>query len=635
MTDPVLRFLPNEAGEKEGLGDAGIETFRDTPYASCAREAGQNSGDAAMSPSLPVRITFNIRRLGHEEFPSYPELKDAIAACKAEASQDREKAFFENAARVIDSPHIPVLEIADSNTTGLTGPPDDHNTPFHSLVKASGVTVKSDADAGGSFGIGKNASFAVSDLQTVFYSSVYEDPATGNGAFAAQGKVKLVSHTGSDNKPRRATGYWGNPERFRAVTDRSLVPDWMNREDVGTTIFCMGFRESQDWAERMTYSLVSNFFCAVHRQEMLFEVDNGRIRVNRNTLEHLLEQEDVKRAAENTGHLADLDFAKELYRCLVSESAEEKSLTLASGLGCVRVRILVAEGMPRRVGFIRNGMLITDNLRHFGHPLARFPGSRDFLALVEPADTEAGVLLKQLENPAHDGFSAERIPDADKRSKANQAMKKLGKEIRDVIRGATSIRNEGAVVLDELGQFFAEPGRADADSDPAAENDPEKYTYTPYKRRPRRPRVPTPSGGQQGGSSRTGTGSGGNNGSGKGRGTGKGSGGQGTRGDRETIVLRDVRNRIRPGDNGAPAFRELHFTPETGGRIEITVQATGVNVVERLRIVEADRGEAGSGALFLDVTSEERCSVTVSFDEPYDGPIELLAITSEATEAPA
>ena len=548
--DPVLRFLPNEAWEKEGLGDAGIETFRDTPYASCAREAGQNSRDAAKG--LPVRITFDIRRLRHEEFPSHSELREAIAACRTEASQDRETAFFNNAVEVINKPCIPVLEIADSNTSGLTGPPDDHGTPFHSLVKASGVTVKDDPAAGGSFGIGKNASFAVSDLHTVFYSSLYEDPDAGHRAFAAQGKVKLVSHTGADSEPRRATGYWGNPERFGAVTERSLVPDWMSRSTVGTTIFCMGFRESEDWAERMTYSLVSNFFCAVCRHEMVFEVDNGRIRINGNTLEHLLERADIQRAAENTGHLADLEFAGQLHRCLVSENTEEEILTLASDLGRMRVRILVGEGMPRRIGFIRNGMLITDNLRHFGQPLARFPGTRDFVALVEPEDTDAGVLLKQLENPAHDGFSAERIPDSKRRAKATAAMRQLGREIRETIRGATTIRHEGAVVLDELGRYFAQPGRADAEPDPAADNDPEKYTYASHRRAPKRQRAPTLSGGNLGGRSPTGTGPGGDNGSGTGRGTGAGSGGKGTRGDRETIVLRDVRNRIRKNYDGSP-----------------------------------------------------------------------------------
>ena len=409
----------------------------------------------------------------------------------------------------------------------------------------------------------------------------------------------------------------------------------MGRSAIGTSIFCMGFRESEDWAERITYSLVSNFFCAVHRQEMVFAVNDGEIPVNHNTLEHLLEREDVRRAAENTGHLADLEFARQLYRCLVSENAEEEVLELASGLGRIRVRILVAEGMPRRIGFIRNGMLITDNLRHFGQPLARFPGSRDFVALVEPDDTDAGVLLKQLENPAHDGFSAERIPDPARRSRATAAMSRLGREIRETIRGATSVRHEGAVVLDELGRYFAEPGQADAEPDPAAEDDPEKYTYSSHRRRRRRPRAPTPAGGKEGGHSGTGTGAGGQNGGGTGKGFGTGSGGRGTRGERDTIRLRDVRNRIRTGDDGLPVSRELYFTPGTGGSIEIAVQATGVNVAERLRVVGADSGETGSGVLSLDVTEGERCSVTVSFDEPYDGPIELLAVEGDRAEAQA
>jgi hypothetical protein len=47
VNEATLEFLPNQAGESEGLGDAGIETLRDNPYASCARASGQNSADAA------------------------------------------------------------------------------------------------------------------------------------------------------------------------------------------------------------------------------------------------------------------------------------------------------------------------------------------------------------------------------------------------------------------------------------------------------------------------------------------------------------------------------------------------------------------------------------------------------------
>ena len=629
MVEPVLRFLTNEAGEKEGLGDAGIETFRDAPYASCAREAGQNSRDAATGlPADPVRVSFNVLKLNASSFPSHDLLRDTIAACSAEAEQDREKEFFSNASKVIGSSSIPVLEIADHNTTGLVGPPDKDGTPFHSLVKASGVTAKDTADSGGSFGIGKNASFAVSDLQTVFYATTYTD---GDAkAFAAQGKVKLVSHSAPDGTKHRATGYWGDPDGFRAVTDPALVPDWMKRTETGTSIFCMGFRAAEDWAERMTYSLVSNFFCAVHREEMVFEVDDGRININRNTLESLFSRQDIIDAAERTGHQADLTFAGQLYRCLVSDSAEENVLTIPK-LGQMRVRVLIEEGMPCRVGFIRNGMLITDNLRHFGHPLQQFRGSRDFVVVVEPADLEAGVLLKKLENPAHDGFSAERLPDAAKRADAATAMKRLGKELRDIIKATTGVKHEGSVVLNELGRFFAETGKTDTPDDPYAEHDPERYTYESKRRKSKSRKAPSPTGGVLGGRSQTGTGSGGKGG-GSGSGTGRGTGGRGTAGDREPVILREVRNLIRSDGFGAATARELHFTPEFSGPIELMVQATGVNAPEGLNVTAADAGTPGSGVLTIDVKDGKRCKVTVSFDEPYDGPIELIAVSSAAVE---
>ena len=85
-----------------------------------------------------------------------------------------------------------------------------------------------------------------------------------------------------------------------------------------------------------------------------------------------------------------------------------------------------------------------------------------------------------------------------------------------------------------------------------------------------------------------------------------------------------------------PTLRELYFTPATGGRIEIAVRATGVNVPERLHVIEADTGETDSGVLSLDVTEGQRCSVTVSFDEPYEGPIELLAVNNDdSSKVPA
>lgn len=637
MTKPVLEFLRNEAGEEEGLGDAGIETFRDAPYASCAREAGQNSRDAGAENGEPVRMTFDVFAISPHEFPSYDHLRGALSACSNEAREEREKEFFANACATADNPTIPVLKIADYNTKGLIGPPDEPGTPFHSLLKGSGVSKKESATSGGSFGIGKNASFAVSDLQTLFYSTVYKDSSSGSTGFAAQGKVKLVSHTDPQGVMRRATGYWGDKADFRAVREPTLVPEWMKREEAGTSIFCMGFRKSKDWAERMTYSLVSNFFGAIHREDIVFEVDSGKIQINRNTLESLMSREDIKSAAENTGHLADLEFARQLYRCLISEMAKEEILDIP-GLGQMRVRILTDVDMPRRVGFIRNGMLITDNLRHFGHALARFPGSRDFIVLVEPHDAEAGKLLKKLENPAHSAFSAERISDPTKRSAAIRAMRKLGESLRDMIRDAAGVQQQGSVVLDELGRFFAEPGKADAQPSPSAESDPEKYTYDAAKRERRKANSPDPDEGATGGQAGKHTGAPTRNPTGQGKGSPGGKSGDGDSGStasRRTVELVDVRNRIVRDKGGEARSRVLYFSSGETGRLALTLQALGVNAPDKLVLTATSVGTLTHGAVNLHADSGKRYSFSVSFDEPYEGPIELIAVMAENNGAPA
>lgn len=626
MPHPKLEFLTNEAGEKEGLGDAGIETFRDSPYAGCAREAGQNARDA--DEALPVRMTFNVLHLMADDFPAHDQLLMTLRACREAADGEKEVEFFENALRVATREPIPVLEIADFNTTGLVGPPEQQGTPFHSLLKATGVSRKESDTSGGSFGIGKNASFAVSDLQMVFYSTRYA-AAAGGDVHAAQGKVKLVSHTDAAGVARRMTGYWGAPG-FKAILDSGRIPAWMRRHEKGTSIYCMGFRETEDWDELMTASLVTNFFTAVHREEMVFEVGGNGYNINRNTVEGLLANEAIRQAAERSGDLPELEFATQLYRCLVSSAAEVSTLTVP-GLGSVAVRVLTEPGMPRRIGFVRNGMLITDNLQHFGHPLARFPGSRDFIALVEPEGHEAQKLFKRLENPAHRELSAQRIADPLKRSAAEKAMKALGRQLRDLIRNTTGAQVQGTVVIDELAQFFATSGHAVSPPDDSAERDPETHVFVPPKPTVRKPVVPAITGGTEGGATGGSAGSGGTRG-GTGQATGSGAGGRGSRGTRTSVELDEVRNVTGRDGAGQPRLRTLHFSPAVDGRISLTISATGLNDPEPLRLSESDVGAVAGDVLTLDAVAGQRQTVRVVLAEPYDGPVELTAVLTDAKE---
>ncbi|WP_129590604.1 hypothetical protein [Stutzerimonas stutzeri] len=628
MEDVGLEFPLDTAGEHDGLGDAGIETFRDSAYASCAREAGQNSRDAAVSNSSPVRVAFNLLHIPTSEFPAKSRLEIALKACLKEAHEEKEVDFFTNALAVLNKDTVPVLHIADYSTLGLIGPPNEKGTPFHSLLKARGVTNKQDNEtSAGSFGIGKNAVMAVSDLQTVFYSTLYKTTETEE--FAAQGKVILVSHKGPDGLDRRPSGYWGHWTDFSAVTSQDEVPEWMKRSQIGTSIFCMGFREGDgSWEDLMICSLISNFFGAICQKQMEFEV--GSQIINSTTLESLLSSESLRKSAEGTDLEDELSFARSLHRCLVSGNSVIQDIDIEN-LGKIRVRILADKGLPRRLGFVRNGMLITDNLSYFGHKFQKFPAAKDFICLVEPADSAAGKVLKTLENPKHKDFSADRISDPHKRASAVKAMRTLGTKLRDMINSTAGAKIEGSVVVDELASLFAIDESA-SPNESSGGLDPERFIY---KVPPKTSKKSGPGGGAgvAGKGSKGGKGGGGNSTNPSGKGTGKG--GAGGVGNRRPIELKNVRNHLGTSSLSKGRSRTIYFSSDTSGAIEVSIFALGLNSPDALNIINSSRGLAKNGKVTLEIMDADRQELTVLFNEPYEGPIEIIASKKNDAESQA
>lgn len=70
------RFPSNDYGEKKGINDSGIATFRGTPLRSLAREICQNSLDAARDKT--VRIEFKAFDITSDKLPGSDVLKDTL-----------------------------------------------------------------------------------------------------------------------------------------------------------------------------------------------------------------------------------------------------------------------------------------------------------------------------------------------------------------------------------------------------------------------------------------------------------------------------------------------------------------------------------------------------------------------------
>lgn len=614
-----LRFLANDGDEDEGLADAGIETFRDAPFASVARESGQNSRDAAVE--FPVALSFNVIDIPVGEFPDYERFQQALTDCKRRAAVTgdiKEKQFFSQAQSLLSQPVLRALQISDEGTTGLMGPCVP-GTPFHSLVKASGVSNKNNVASGGSYGIGKKAAFAVSDLHTVFYSTSFRVE-HGPTKFLAQGKCTLVSHESDGGAKLRATGYWCT-DGYQPEHDIAAVPDWLSRVNIGTTCTAVGFSASETWRYKIAESLIRNFFVAVHRDELWFFIDNGSIEIDSSSIRAFFTDPAIVAAAEEHGKAEELRFSKALYECLTSDLTEVFEETI-SGLGKFRLHLLLQEGMPSRVAIVRNGMMITDNLGYFGDKLAHFPMYKDFVALVEPAEQESSAAIKRLENPAHDQLSAERLIDKAEQRTIRASMKALREWVRGSIRSRAFSPPTEETVLDEMNEFFGDVSEFDRIPDPKdGETDPGRIIYSSGK-----PRRPIGRGVAEGDEGEGGAG-GANNGQGgtkPGRGSGKGASDGGT-GGTEAVGFENLRNIPNPA---RPSLeRTVIFTPLTTCRAKLGVKATGMNQDVLLTGVVV-RDPSGNPIREMKLEAGRRERISIEFSQPYSGPISLEVLAA-------
>jgi hypothetical protein len=610
-----VKFVFNEAGEDEGLNHPGIEHYMGAPYAGIARECGQNSRDA--KTGYPVRIRITARDIPSNSIPGFDQLRITIDRCLAEAVQGRERGekprkFFENARKIAAAATVKVLEVSDSNTTGLLVTAS-RTSAFDALVKATGVSAVKSDDSGGSFGIGKFAAFAPSELRTVFYSTAYAS-AEGGTEFRFQGKSILTSHTDATGTARRSIGYWGAPG-YNAISNPEKCPDWVRRSEHGTSVFSLGFRHSEDWPAQLAASVVQNFFLAIRRGEMVFDIE-GFPALDESTLPAFFQDGRLRAAAESIGREEDFQLAHLLYRCATDSAATVDSIPVATG-GSVTLRMLVGDALPKSVAIMRNGMMITDNLAHFGEKFRRFPRCRDFIALVEPADVPASKQFKSMENPSHDALTTERIADASERRNLHQAMVKLSRDIRAAIRSKTTAPSQDQVDITELNEFF---GGIDT-GDQSGENpldDPETQTIVGQIRSSETP----PPG--------SGTGAGSLGGTRKGKKSrkrtrriqtgGRWGGGQ-------ELVFIDPRNHVI---NNEPTMRRIYFTPKTTGRAVIQIEALGITDGDdplALPVVSCSGAGAvaRAGHVELPVTADTRITLDVTFAESYSGPITLRA----------
>lgn len=622
MIDEVgFEFPVDLADQWSGFNDPGMEHFSGNPYVHVGKEVPQNTIDALRLD--PAELSFNLVEVAVDSIPGVTELRQTMQRCleESESESPKAKGFFEEAVHLLGRTRIHTLLVSDANTTGITGP-SVNGQPYHAFMKATGQSKKGNETGLGSFGIGKFAPFTVSKLRTVFVSTVWESE-SGQTHYV-QGKSILMSHKESGGTTRQAVGYWGIRDRCQPVTGpNERIPHWLDRDGLGTTLAILGFDPIAGWDKLLAASVAQNFFGAISDGRLTAKV--GEILLNATTLAEFLARADVMELVKD--NQKDPEAFREAGMFL-SALTEEDGLHIEHTenlhLGNCELRIRTAEGLPKRVAILRDGMFITAELSQ----LKRFADFKDFVAVVRCKSEKGNKLLRSMEPPRHDDFEPQRLLNPEEQRRGRVALREIGTWVRDMLKRYARDEVSEETIIDELAAYFADDISPSESKGPReGEVDPRGKIIVrarPLKRSPTRPRGgnevagPTEAGGESGEGLNP---VGGDGDASLEPGAGGQAGGVDRGGGAIAVALSDVRA-VPLSD----LVRRVSFTTDFEGQLTLRLQVSGADSNQPLSIASATGGRVAHGEVRdLSVQRGVRNTIDVTLLRPFAGAVRISA----------
>ena len=446
---PTWHFPPRNGGI-DFVQDPSSAHFSDDPIPKMVRELIQNSLDARQPgrDGHPIVVTFTDTKVPSKLIRA-DQLPKHVAEClrrSQEQNHTRVSKMYEKALQTLKPKTIRCLRITDTNTTGLQG------TKWDALVIQEGAVQKSSnvGSPGGSYGIGKNAVFNVSDIQTVFYSTKYVDEIKEGRVEKLQGKATLMSHPDpADNKqPLQHIGFYMSSNRNAVLSPN--IPEFFKLDENGTGVYVMGFNpRSDNWTRDVQVAVIENFFHAIHHKRLQVRISSPDadpiIEITHETIDHLF---DVTQSGSK----------RDAYHYYAAIRDEAYWVTpIIGNVGALHVYVRTGAG-PRRTAYVnRNGMLITASREQKVNPIAPKGNSLwpDYAAVVTPASDEGDQWIREMEPPSHDSISPGQLDSPDEIRIAQTRFQQARRTIRELIDRKAEIDKHGDISnLDELAAVF-------------------------------------------------------------------------------------------------------------------------------------------------------------------------------------
>lgn len=451
-------FAKSLGGQDIGPNDALVEFFKKIPYESLVREAIQNSIDARLDLTKPVRVSFKFKNMPSISHKNFLEIREHIQGCidmfSNEDSQKRFGPMIDYIDELSSNPasKIQYLAVEDYNTKGMDYVAGDTSCGFYSFVKCAGNSSKPDSSAGGSFGFGKAAYFNVSQLRTLLVSSM-----TDKNKVYYQGVSSLCTHLINGEK-FVPVGFYDDTEGQDPINDIERIPIRYRREQPGTSMFIMGTSASSasdkaDSYDIMVRSAIIHFWLAILEGDLEVVIDDVEIRQDNITEianRYFIDDEDGKRGHSNPKPYID---------AVVKANSDSKHIykeILVEHIGAIRFYLLKSKNAKDRILRMRaRKMLVTarPNQTSYG-----------FYAVMVCDNPIGNKILRNCENPSHTEWDPNNCSNQDKKI-AKEAIRSLNDKLQDAIHEIFAGNQGDTLNIKGLEEYLYIPTAEDNDFD--------------------------------------------------------------------------------------------------------------------------------------------------------------------------
>lgn len=471
------RFPASTGGEIKGISSGDSETFRKSPFKAFAREILQNSIDARESDEEPVKVTFDVFEIDTLNIPGYKDLKDQVRRCKEfwNHKPDYVKKYDE-ILEELNKKKITCLRVSDYNTTGLIGveTDDKRNNHFLALAKGTGVSEKPGVLAGGSKGVGKNAAFLMSSINTVFYSTKTNKDIDGNyvSNVGAIGVSELVSGYVKDDFESENRDYTCGTGYFAADAQNSAILELLNLDnknprtnETGTDIFIIGFDSTDDWKKEVINSLLDSFMSTIVRGDLEISIDG--LKINRNTIKDIVYNQSIVYPAYRSNIVSQY--------LLLNGGPKVKVYDIDTEYGNCELYILPFEKNEED--------LATHKCVMIRHPLMKIKEeslgqSFRVSAMCIIGEGRLGEELRNIENPQHIDWEPKRIKDPNVRKEIENTLKSIKTQIQQRVIDCLQLGDDKPIDPNGAGDYLPDANIGDSGKNDSDGNKKQKESVT-------------------------------------------------------------------------------------------------------------------------------------------------------------